>query len=160
MDDSKASGELIELLNDATAREMQVSVQYMLQHTLYSGGPRQDDTKGGKFVGSHWPIYLPGNSLKKIAITEMRHAEAIAERVSSLGAETTTEIPPFEIGDTPREILDIDRRQEEGAIELYRRIIELSVKEGDHVTEKLFAGILKDEESHHRTFLKLLEAEK
>jgi bacterioferritin len=160
MENSKASEELIDLLNDATAREMQVSVQYMLQHTLYGGVSRQDETKGGKFVGSHQAIYLPGNSLKKIAITEMKHAEAIAERVVSLGAKPTTDIPPFEIGDTSREILDIDRRQEEGAIELYRRVIELAGKEGDRVTEELFVGILSDEEGHHRTFVELLEAEK
>jgi bacterioferritin (cytochrome b1) len=31
---------------------------------------------------SYKPVFLPGTTLKKIAVTEMRHAEAIAERVT------------------------------------------------------------------------------
>lgn len=69
------------MLNDATARETQVSMQYMLQHALFSGGGpsiecSQIDSKAGKFVASHSPFFLPGVTSKKIAITEMRHAEA------------------------------------------------------------------------------------
>jgi bacterioferritin len=46
---------------------------------------------------------------------------------------------------------------EEGAIELYRKIIEVSHKEGDTVTKLLFEKILTDEEDHHDTFSTLLE---
>ena len=76
--------------HEATAREMRVAMQYMTQHALYSGGgpvidKSQTDSKAGKFVASHSPFFFPGVTLKKIAITEMRHAEAIAERVFFLG---------------------------------------------------------------------------
>ncbi|MHC4487782.1 MAG: ferritin-like domain-containing protein, partial [Planctomycetota bacterium] len=46
---------------------------------------------------------------------------------------------------------------EEGAIELYKKIIKKARKEGDETTEKLFKDILQDEEDHHDTFAGLLE---
>jgi len=149
------------LLADATAREMKVSMQYMMQHTLYIGGGSAVDrgslsSRVGNFVASHSPVFLPGRTLKKIAVTEMRHAEAIAERVSSLGGEPTTQPEPFKIGKTLKEILEIDKAEEEAAIKLYNEIIAVAGKEGDQTTESLFRRILSDEEKHHRIFTELL----
>ncbi|MHA2183319.1 MAG: hypothetical protein ACXAAH_18020, partial [Promethearchaeota archaeon] len=86
------SSELLGLLNAALARELQVSVQYMLQHAIWNGKTSKSkselkESKSKKFVATHFPIFLPGVSLKKIAITEMRHAEKIAERITLLGGE-------------------------------------------------------------------------
>jgi len=162
MKNTKVSGELLDLLNDATAREMQVSMQYMLQHTLYSGGGSAIEgellnSRAGKFVASHSLVFLPGKTLKKIAVTEMKHAEAIAERISSLGGEPTTQPAPFKIGKTLKEILEIDKEQEEGAIKLYNQIIKAARDESDGTTESLFRRILSDEEKHHHIFTDLLK---
>jgi len=162
MKNVRGSKELFESLNDATAREMKVSMQYMMQHTLYSGGGSVVETKSlgtraGKFVASHSPVFLPGKSLKKIAVAEMKHAEAIAERVSSLGGEPTTQPAPFKIGKTLKEILGIDKAEEETAINLYNQIIAKAGQEGDETTERLFRRILSDEEKHHQIFTSLLE---
>jgi bacterioferritin len=54
-------------------------------------------------------------------------------------------------------MIQIDKKDEEGAIAMYRKIILLARKEGDEVTEKLFKEILADEEEHHDTFAGLLE---
>jgi bacterioferritin len=108
-------------------------------------------------VEKHSSYWLPGTNLKKIAIAEMRHAEAIAERIVLLGGEPTTEPSPITIGDSPREILEIDKAQEEGAIQLYSEIIKMAVKEDDGATKNLFQKILSDEEDHHRIFSELLE---
>lgn len=85
------SAELMNLLCDAVARELQVSVQYMMQHAIGAG--RMSAGNGSpatgeqeKFIASHTLYFMPGDRLKKIAITEMRHAEAISERVVLLGA--------------------------------------------------------------------------
>lgn len=158
----KVSEKLLAFLNDATAREMQVAMQYMLQHTLYSGRRMSSDSKlvrskPDNFVASHSSVYLPGATLKKIAITEMRHAEAISERVSSIGGETTTQPAPFTIGKTLKEIFEIDKAEEEAAIKLYNQIIVTSKDEGDDTTTKLFLRILSDEERHHRIFEDLLK---
>ena len=161
MENLVTSPELLNLLNKSISREMQVSIQYMLQHSTWNARlpatAGQTSAKQSKFVGSHSAVWLPGNSLKKIAITEMRHAEAVAERVVRLGGEPTTQPDPVIIGETLKEILEIDREQERGAIDLYREIIEVAEKAKDESTRDLFKRILSDEELHHRVFSRLLE---
>ena len=63
---------------------------------------------------------------------------------------------PIKIGNTAKEMLRIDKKQEEEAIALYREIITLAEKEGNTVTVNLFTDILADEEEHHNHFSKLL----
>ncbi len=137
----KTSKELMDLLNQGIAREIQVSVQYMWQHVLWSG------VKG----------FAVKEELKSIAISEMKHAEAIAERLNYLGGIPTTRPDPIFIGKTLPEMIKQDQKDEEVAIELYSKIIEVSRKEGDEVTNRLFRQILADEEEHHDTFSTLLE---
>ncbi|MDH5715089.1 MAG: ferritin-like domain-containing protein [Candidatus Aminicenantes bacterium] len=141
MKNPKASAELLGLLNDAIAREMQVSIQYMWQHVLWSGVK----------------AFAVKDELKSIAIAEMKHAEAIAERLFYLGGTPTTKPTPIFVGKTLKEMIERDRKDEEGAIELYKKIIEKARKEGDETTHRLFRQILADEEEHHDTFSSLLE---
>ena len=155
------SAELLDLLMQAIARELQVSVQYMLQHGVEAGRAAATADKGPtderkKFIASHSMYWLPGITLKKIAITEMRHAEAIVERVTQLGATPPTELPVIALGQSATEMLTIDRELEAGAIDLYRRIIALAGQERDAATAGLFQSILADEEKHHRAFAGLL----
>ncbi len=137
----KASKQLLELLNKAIAREIQVAVQYMWQHVLWSG------IKG----------FAVKDELKNISIAEMKHAEAIAERLNYLGGMPTTKPDPIHVGTTLKEMLKQDQKDEEGAIELYRKIIAVARKEGEEVTLQLFKKILADEEEHHDVFCTLLE---
>ena len=137
----KASKELLGLLNKAIAREIQVSIQYMWQHVQWSG------VKG----------FAVKDELKSIAVAEMKHAEAIAERLYYLGDIPTTKPEPIFVGKTLKEMIKRDVKDEEGAIKLYNQIIELARKEGDEVTNRLFRQILADEEDHHDTFTTLLE---
>jgi bacterioferritin len=95
--------------------------------------------------------------LKKIAIQEMKHAEDIAERLAYLGGTPTTKPEPIVVGENLREMLTKDAKDEEGAIEMYKKIIETAAGEKDHVTKRLFQKILSDEEDHHDTFTSLLE---
>ncbi len=161
MENEATSSELHSLLNTAIARELQVSIQYMFQHAIGAGqdlsvSGKTQSAKRSKFVASHAAYWMPGATLKKIAIAEMRHAEAIAERVVHLGGEPITQPEPITIGDTPEEMLENDRAQEVAAIELYGRIIVAAGKESDDVTMNLFKRILSDEEKHHRVFSDLL----
>jgi len=134
------SKDLLDLLNDAIARELQVSIQYMWQHVMWRG------VEG----------FAVKEVFKKIAITEMKHAEDIAERLAYLGGNPTTAPTPIFVGKNLREMLEQDKKDEEAAIELYKRIIEMAQKEGDFTTAELFKGILSDEEEHHDTFVSLL----
>jgi bacterioferritin len=136
-----ASKKLLDKLNEAIARELQVSTQYMWQHVMVMG--INAESVGGVF--------------KKIAIAEMKHAEEIAERLYYLGGVPTTKPNPIEIGKTVKEMLDIDAKAELGAIDLYKEITKLAEKEDDYTTKRLFEAILSAEEDHHNTFSTLLE---
>ncbi len=137
----QVSDELKDMLNDAIAREIQVSVQYMWQHVVWRG------VKGFTVKGE----------LRSISITEMKHAEAIAERLFYLGARPTTKPNPIIVDEGLEEQLRRDLADEEGAMKLYRAIVAKAGDEGDIVTQELFKGILADEEGHHDTFQSLLE---
>ncbi|MEW6002957.1 MAG: ferritin-like domain-containing protein [Nitrospirota bacterium] len=136
-----ASKELFNKLNEAIANELQVSIQYMWQHVVVRG--INAESVGGVF--------------KQIAITEMKHAEKIAERLDYLGGELTTKPSPIDVGKSLREMLEIDKKAEENAIKLYKEIVSMAEKEGDIVTKRLFEEILEAEEDHHNTFSTLLE---
>jgi bacterioferritin len=155
MNGEAISSELLSLLNAAIARELQVSIQYMFQHAIGAGrglavSGKTPSARRSKFVASHAAYWMPGPTLKKTAITEMRHAEAIAERVVLLGGEPTTQPEAITIGMTAEEMLENDLVQEQKAIELYRQISSLAEREHDDVTMHLFQRILSDEEAHHR----------
>lgn len=136
-----ASKELLDLLNKGIAREIQVSIQYMWQHVLWKG------VKG----------FAVKDELKNIAVAEMKHAETIAERLAYLGGAPTTKPDPIFVGENLKEMLEQDKKDEEGAIKLYKQTIEVAQKEGDITTARLFRQILEDEEEHHDTFTGLLE---
>ena len=162
MEVNTPSSQLIGLLNRALARELQVSIQYMLQHAIGAGqklaGTLQGSSESqGKFVASNALYFFPGKNLKKIAITEMRHAEAISERIVILGGEPTTQPARITIDETITAMLENDRDQERAAIELYKKVIEFAERENDSITKQLFERILADEEKHHETFSSMLE---
>ncbi len=135
------SKKLMELLNRGIARELQVSVQYMWQHVL---------AKGVESAAVE-------DIFRKIAITEMKHAEEIAERLSYLGGTPTTKPDPIFVGGSLKEMLQTDVKAEEEAIALYKQTIKVADEEGDSTTRRIFEEILADEEEHHDTFTKLLE---
>ncbi len=136
-----ASKKLLDMLNGAIAREMQVVVQYMWQHVQWIG------VKG----------FATKDAFEEIAIAEMKHAEAIAERLFYLGGIPTTKPDPINVGKTLKEMIAQNVKDEAKAIAMYKEIIELARKESDETTAFLFMGILKDEEEHHDTFTTLLE---
>jgi bacterioferritin len=94
---------------------------------------------------------------KSVAITEMKHAEEIAERLDYLGGRPTTKPKPITIGKTLMDMIKLDKKAEEDAIKLYRGIIGLAEKEKDYTTKRLFEKILAEEEDHHNEFSGLLE---
>jgi bacterioferritin len=138
---TKVSKAFLGKLNDAIARELQVAIQYMWQHVQWGG------VKG----------FAVHDELKKIGIAEMKHAEAIAERLFYLGGIPTTKPTPIFVGTTLKEMIKQNIKDEANAITLYKKIIEAAREEGDVTTGFLFKQILEEEEDHHDTFTTLLE---
>jgi len=136
----KASSKLTDLLNKAIAREIQVSVQYMWQHVMAKGLESAEIA----------------DVFEDVAVTEMKHAEKIAERLFYFDITPTTKPEPIKVGGTLKEMLEHDAKAEEEAIDLYKDIIQQASSEGDSTTRLLFEQILAEEEDHHDTFTTLL----
>ena len=135
-----ADQRILDILNKSIARELQVSIQYMWHHVMAVG--------------------LPSPAIKEVfkdvAIEEMKHLEAFAERLDQLGGvPTTTPSPVIKGGDLRKMIAD-DVVAEQGAVDLYREGIKLSVEIDDPVTRRLFEDILAVEEGHLKTFSDML----
>ena len=136
----KASSKLTDMLNKAIAREIQVSVQYMWQHVMAKGLESAEIA----------------DVFEEVAISEMKHAEKIAERIFYFDITPTTKPDPIKVGGTLKEMLEFDAKAEEEAIDLYKEIIKVAAAEGDSTTRLLFEQILAEEEEHHDTFTTLL----
>ena len=135
-----ASQRMLELLNKGIARELQVSVQYMWQHVQATG------------IESA----AVENTFRNVAIEEMKHSEAIAERLSYLGGVPTVKPDPIFVGADLEEMLRMDVKAEEEAILLYGQTIKTAKEEGDTTTKRLLEDILAQEEKHHDKFSRLL----
>lgn len=142
----KVTPEYFALLNQAVSREVQVSIQYMLQHTKM-------EKLSGKTIPEN--ILLDkttydavGKFLKEFAIAEMKHASAIMERIYYLGGAATTKYDKVKIGKSLSEFAKNGVKAEEEALALYRMIIQEAKKLGDGETQKLFQKIYSDEEEH------------
>jgi bacterioferritin len=142
----KITPEYIDLLNKAVEREIQVSIQYFLQHA-----------KMEKLVSRTTPenILLDkttydsvGKVFKEISIQEMKHAASIMERIYYLGGQATTKGGKPVIGNSISEFAKLGVAAEEEALELYREIKQAAAKVGDWKTRKLFQKIYEDEEEH------------
>jgi bacterioferritin len=136
----KASATLTEMMNKAIAREIQVSIQYMWQHVMAKGLESAEVSE----------------VFEEVAIAEMKHAEKIAERLFYFDVIPTTKPDPIKVGADVKEMLEIDAKAEEEAIDLYKNIIKQANSENDSTTRLLFEQILVEEEDHHDTFTTLL----
>jgi len=86
------------------------------------------------------------NRFKFLSSEEEKHAEEIAERLVYLGGKPTTKPDPIFVGKNLKEMIKQDNKDEETAIELYKKIIKLANEEGDTTTARLFRKILMEEE--------------
>jgi bacterioferritin len=136
-----ASAKLLDMMNQAIARELQVSIQYMWQHVQWKGVEH----------------YAVDEEFKKIAIAEMKHAEKIAERLWYLGGKPTTKPNTITVGDKLVDMLKFDVQAEVEAISMYKEIMEIAQKEGDVATREIFEDIEEEEEEHHDFFTSALE---
>ena len=128
---------VIEVLNKARAMELTAIGQYMNQHYGL------DDMDYGELAGK----------MKLIAIDEMRHAEAFAERIKELGGEPTTEQDQkVKRGQAVEVIYPFDADAEDDAIDAYNQFLLVCRENGDSVSMKLFEQIIDDEQAHFNYF--------
>ena len=142
----KMTPEYVDLLNEAVMRELQVSIQYMLQHTKMEKLIRKVIPEN--ILLDKTTYEAVGKFLKEISIQEMKHAAAIIERIYYLGGQATTKSKKPVVGGSLSEFAKLGVEAEEEALILYRKIIDESRKAGDYETHELFEKIYGEEEGH------------
>ncbi len=142
----KTTPEYLELLNHAVSREIQVSIQYMLQHAKMEKLVRK--TIPENILLDKTTFDAVGKFLKEFAIAEMKHAAAIMERIYYLGGSSTTKSDKPYIGNSLSEFAKNGVQAEEEALVLYRKIIDTAGKMDDWETREMFEKIYGEEEKH------------
>jgi bacterioferritin len=133
---------IIEVLNKARAMELQAIAQYMNQHY------NLDDMDYGELAAS----------MKLIAIDEMRHAEAFAERIKELGGEPTVEpAAKAQKGQEVEKIYPFDANLEDHTVDVYNEFLLVCRENGDSVSMKIFETIIDEEQSHYNYFANVAE---
>jgi bacterioferritin len=135
---------IIDALNRARTLELAAIVQYMKHHYEVEGleSPAVADIA------------------KETAIDEMKHAEALGERIAYLGGEPTKEIGSIATGGDLKKMIQDDLAAENTAIAEYREIIRLCQEEGDFTSRRMMEQILHDEEGHADNWESLLGVKK
>ena len=142
----KTDSVYVDLLNQGVAREIQVSIQYMLQHAKMEKLIRKVIPENILLDKTTYEAI--GKFLREFGIMEMKHAAGIMERIYYLGGEATTKAPNPVIGGSLNDFAANGVKAEEEALTLYRSIIEEAGKIGDWATRELFEKIYEDEEKH------------
>ncbi len=129
----KTNKEIISLLNDVLTGELTAINQYFIH---------------AKMCGD-WGYDRLHEKIRAESIDEMRHAEALIERVLYLGGVPNAQrMSKIRIGETVPEQLESDLALELAAIPRLNDGIALATKEGDNGTRALLESILTSEEEH------------
>lgn len=129
----KGKPEVINALNEMLQEELCAINQYMIHAEMCE----------------NWGYQKLGRYIKKQSIGEMKHAEALMERVLFLeGLPNVNNTLKVHIGkDVPQQI-ENDLTLEKGAVAAYNHSIEVCRKAGDNASADFLLIILKDEEEH------------
>ena len=129
----KGNEKIIAQLNALLADELTAINQYMVHSEMCS----------------NWGYAKLHEAIEGRAITEMKHAEKLIERIIFLeGTPTVNALNKIDIGAQVVPQFENDRAAEEIAIQAYNEGIRLAVELGDNGTRSLLESILTDEEGH------------
>jgi bacterioferritin len=123
---------VIEQLNKALQEELTAVDQYIVHAEM------SDD----------WGYNARGAHMKQQAIDEMKHAEALIERLLFLGATPSIGREALTIGANVKKQVENDLALELGAVRSYNDAIRIAREAGDNRSRELFEHNLKDEEEH------------
>jgi bacterioferritin len=128
----QGDAKIIEHLNKALREELQAISQYFVHAEMCH----------------NWGYHKLGSYIRKQSIDEMKHAEALIERILFLDATPAMEPLPLKIGQSVRQQLESDLGLEAGAVRSYNEAVRVARDVGDNASRALFEKILKDEEGH------------
>jgi bacterioferritin len=129
----KGNPKVIAALNEALKEELTAINQYFLHAEMCEA----------------WHYTRLGDYIKKQSIDEMKHAEALIERILFLDATPNmTELMQLNIGQNVKDQLQSDLNLEISAVAFYNKAVKIAREEGDNASRELFERLLKDEEMH------------
>jgi len=129
----KGKPEVLAALNEMLKEELTAINQYILHAEMCE----------------NWGYKYLAKKIKEHAIGEMKHAEALIERILFLdGAPNMADYMKIRIGATVKQQLDNDLALELEAIPNLNDGIAACVSVGDNGSRELLERILKDEEEH------------
>lgn len=129
----KGNPEVIHHLQEVLKAELTAISQYILHSEMMD----------------NWGYKGLAKFTKMEAIGEMKHAEAVLERMLFLdGMPNMQELFKMRIGQTVKEMHENDLVLELQAIERLNKAVAVAVAAGDNGSRDLFESILKDEEGH------------
>jgi bacterioferritin len=128
----KGSAKVIEQLNKALREELTAINQYFLHAEMCE----------------NWGYERLSEYIKMQSIGEMKHAEALMERILFLDGSPSMNPLELTVGKNVQEMLQSDLDLEVGAVRDYNVAIQIAVEEKDNGSRDLFVQLLKDEESH------------
>ena len=124
---------IVQRLNEVLKNELTAINQYFLHAKMFS----------------HWGLAHLAGRERKASIDEMKHAEALAERILFLeGLPNLQDLHKLLIGENVKEALECDLRLELAAHSALRSAIADCEMAGDYVSRDLFRSILVSEEEH------------
>jgi bacterioferritin len=124
---------VIAALNEALKEELTAISQYFLHAEMCE----------------NWHYARLGDFIRKQSIDEMKHAEALIERILFLdGTPNLTELLHLNVGQTVKDQIENDLKLEINAVAMYNRSVAIARDAGDSASRELFERLVKDEEEH------------
>jgi bacterioferritin len=133
------NNKIIDALNAARKEELTSILQYLQHHYLAKGLESP-------------PV---ADLLKEFSITEMKHAYALAERITALGGKPATNVDPLQVPEKLIDMIKVNLVLEGRAIKSYKEWIKLA--SDDPTTRRMLESILADEEEIAAKLSSLLE---
>jgi bacterioferritin len=128
----KGSPKVLAELNKALREELTAINQYFLHAEMCE----------------NWGYDRLSEYIKKQSIGEMKHAEALMERILFLDGTPSMQPLELTVGKNVQEMIQSDLDLEIGAVAAYNAAIQVAVAEKDNGSRDLFVVLLKDEEQH------------
>ena len=129
----KASAGVLEVLDKMLEEELVALNQYMLHAEMQE----------------NWGYLRLAKEIRKLSIVEMKHAEALMERLLFLeGMPNLSDFPKLNIGKDVKQQLQNDLALEKSAVGAYNKAIAALRKAGDQSSAELLKKLLLDEEEH------------
>jgi len=129
----KAKPEVLDVLSMMLEEELLALNQYMLHADMQE----------------NWGYLRLSKEIRKLSIVEMKHAEALIERILFLeGTPNLSDFPKLNVGKDVKQQLQNDLALEKSAVGAYNKAIAALRRAGDQGSAELLKKLLLEEEAH------------